>query len=460
MSLYRQAARGLVFFAAIVSVCAGCNRLPGMTPSDRPNVILISVDTLRADMLGCYGHEGSASTSIDSLASQGVVFEQAFAPAPWTPPSHASMLTGMYPSHHGLKPDNSSMRHDKIRLDVPMLAEIFQDAGYATAGYVRGTVLRPRSGFFRGFDHFVSIDHSHRDPRPSPVIPSAIGWLKMKRQKPVFMFLHVYDVHSDYTSLPKYERMHVGPYRGVADGTTSQLQRVRRGDITLAPHDIDHLKNLYRAGIRQFDDQLATLLEALDGPRFSKNTLIVFTSDHGEEFLEHGSVLHGRSHYQEISHVPLIFKGMGLPAGMRISEPVSLVDIFPTLLSLLKLQAPAEVDGIDLSGHWQADRAIDGAPRYLFAESDWGNPGGWDIKRAVRWGNLKLHYDTSTQEVELYDLDADPGERTNLADAEKETVERMLNALEDFMKTKKMGPVNPPLSPEEELELKNLGYLE
>lgn len=450
--------------AIIPLLSAGCGSSPEEVVVDvpeHPNLILISIDTLRADFLGCYGYDRPTSPSIDRFATQSVLFENAVATAPWTPPSHASMLTGLYPSHHGLKPKNTSgIMRDAIRADIPTIAEVLQGKGYQTAAFVRGAVLREGAGFARGFDDFVSMEQDHMSSESSGIRAAAETWLTdMQSDAPFFLFLHFYDVHSDYNSLPEYEEKFTRPYVGVANGTTVQLQDVRNGFISFGIPEAEHLMDLYCAGIRQMDDQFAGLMKFLDDAGLSETTMVVLTSDHGEEFLEHGSVLHGRSYFEELVHVPLIVRGPGIPSGRRVSTPVSLVDIMPTAFSLLNVTSPSPLDGIDLRPLWAPNGTGVAEPRFLFSEADWGNKSP-DIKRVVRYGNHKLHLDRSTNRTKLYNLADDPDEYFDIANESSAIMENLRAQLEAFMKTEVVGPLAPELTSEELEELESLGYID
>ena len=446
--------RGTASLAVLLSVVFA------LACGDSPrNVILISIDTLRADFLGCYGYDRPTSPASDQLAGDGVLFEDVLATSPWTPPSHASMLTGLYPSHHGLKPKDSSMIGDAIRSDVPTLAEVLGKHGYETAAFVRSVVLREESGFGRGFATFVPVDFDYRSRGPSPVSDLALEWLRDRSERPFFLFLHYYDAHSDYRSLPHYEERFVESYDGIADGTTRQLQRVRRGLVELDDEDARHLANLYAAGVRQVDDEVARILQHLDEARISDQTLIILTSDHGEGFLEHGSVLHGRTFYEEITRVPLVLRGPRIPAGLRVSRPASLVDIVPTIVGLVGIEDVLSTDGIDLSPSWSVGAAEISDDRYLFAEADWGNAVP-DARRAVRHGSWKLHVDLSNGETQLYDLAGDRAEQRDLAKHEQSKVARLRAQLATLVEAEPEQSPAPGLSAEEREELRRLGYLE
>lgn len=447
----RTAVPGPLAWLALVAcavLAAGCGR--GASNDHRPNLILISIDTLRADHLGSYGYERPTSPALDVLASEGAVFENVSSTAPWTLPAHGSLLTGLYPSRHGLKSNRS-----QLPADVRTLAEILSERGFRTAAFVNSHYVSDRYGFARGFEQFEYIEENVASVAPCAVGDEAIAWLSKRQKRPFFLFLHTYDVHSDYRSLESYEQQFVRA-EGRMDGTTAQLQRVRTGELELSPADVERTIDLYDAGIRQVDDQIDRLLRHLESKGLAKHTLVAVTSDHGEEFGEHGGVLHGRTQFEELIHVPLIMRGPGLPAGARVPTVASLIDVLPTLLGLLDIPVPAGVDGVFLGGAWDAEHAPP-APRFVFAEADHNNAEA-DIKRAVRSQHHKLHFDRATGELALYDLTGDAGEATDIAAQNAATVDVMRTQLERFMTIETTGQALPPLSDEEAEKLRTLGY--
>jgi arylsulfatase A-like enzyme len=437
--------------AAGLAVGAGC-RGPGRTAAPQ-RIVLISIDTLRADHLGCYGYGRPTSPGIDALARDGVVFEDVSAPSPWTLPSHASLLTGLYPSRHGLK------AHDRyLPSTVPTLAALLGRAGFVTAGVVNSYYLGPRFGLDRGFQEFLYVEEVADQVEPSTrITEQAIAWLRQHRDRRLFLFIHYYDVHSDYRSRPLYEEQFVTPYEGTANGTTAQLMAYREGRVRLEGKDAAHLVDLYDAGVRQMDDELQRLVSFLREEKLLDGTLLVLTSDHGEEFLERGGVLHGRTQFQEVMRVPLLIRGPGLPAGRREEAPASLLDVMPTLFGLLEIEAPPTLDGEDLAPAWRGQAGRLGE-RYLFGEADHNNAEP-DITRAVRHRSFKLHFNRLTGRRELFDLGRDPGERVDRSAREPAVTADLRARLERFMQIR--GEVAPPsrLTPEEIEKLRSLGYL-
>lgn len=438
--------KGLAALSVIAAI-AGCRG--AARPAPPPRVVLVSVDTLRADHLGGYGYGRPTSPGIDGLAREGILFEDVSAPSPWTLPSHASLLTGLYPSRHGLK------AHDRyLPATVPTLAALLGRAGFVTAAVVNSYNLGPRFGLDRGFQEFLYVEERADQVEPSTrITDQAIAWLRQHRDRRLFLFVHYYDVHSDYRSRPRYEEQFVSPYRGPADGTTAQLMACREGRVRLENRDAAHLIDLYDAGIRQMDDELQRLVSFLREEKLLDGTLFVLTSDHGEEFLERGGVLHGRTQFQEVMRVPLLMRGPGLGAGRRDAAPASLLDVMPTVLTLLQVDAPASLDGENLL---RAGAEREG--RYLFGEADHNNAEP-DITRAVRHRSYKLHFDRLTGRRALFDLVRDPLERVDRAASEPAVTADLEARLERFMQIR--GEAAPParLTPEEVEKLRSLGYL-
>jgi len=337
-------------------------------------------------------------------------------------------------------------------------AEVLREHGYLTAAIVNSLNLSKRHGFERGFDDFTYVKEILKLAEPTKVESKAHEWLSKHNGNPFFLFLHYYDVHSDYHSLPRYEEQFVRPYQGITDGSTRQLLRFRKNMFSLDDDDAKHLIDLYDAGIRQMDDGMARLFALLEKKDMLDNTLIIVTTDHGEEFLEHGGVLHGRTQFQEVIRVPLLIRGPGLPHSKRLRYITSLVDVMPTILTLQGISPPASLDGINLCPLWQKSNA-QLPQRYIFSEADHNNTIN-DIKRAIRHLQYKLHYDRLSKEVQLYDLSDDPQEKVDVAHKHTQLVDTMFSSLKDFMNISKTGRKLGPLSPEEIKNLKSLGYLQ
>jgi arylsulfatase A-like enzyme len=433
--------------AALALAAFGCGA------PQRPNVILISIDTLRADHVGAYGQPRPTTPALDRIAAAGAVFEQAFAPSPWTLPSHASMLTGLAPARHGLV--------DVDRVLAPAISTIAEElraAGVRTGAIVNSAFLGPANGLDRGFERFRHVPETGPRPAAPRMIGEVAAWLDAWQEEPFFLFFHVYDVHSDYIPGPEQRALFVGPYEGPQDGTTAQLRRIRRGEYEPTPADQAHVRDLYAGGVRRTDDALATLYATLDGLDLARDTFVIVTSDHGEELFERGDVLHGRTLYDESIRVPLVVRGPGVAAGSRIAQPATHADLTPTIRALFGLAA-RDADGIDLGPWLRGEAAPTG--RALVAEIapqrmlDEDRP---PRLVAVRTPEAKLIRDLDADRVELYDLVADPGERRDVAAAQPERVAALAPALDAYVAQARAVAEQVELSAEEVERLRALGY--
>jgi arylsulfatase A-like enzyme len=316
---------------------------PETRPSDVParNVLLVSLDTLRADRLGAYGYPLAVSPVLDTLAREGTLFARAFAQASWTVPSHATMLTGTYPCVHGLGFDESNRNAPPERLvgsplaaGVRPLAEILRAAGYHSAAFTEDGFVDPGS-FQRGFDEFTANKHGGRAAGVvEETVRSSVEWLRAHAGERFFLFVHTYQVHEPYTPPPAYEWL-----AGLRE------LPVPPGALPPAPqYESDAAK--YTAEVAYTDASLAPLFAALADLGVADRTIVIVTSDHGEAFGEQGAVRHGNGITEEEIHVPLIWRAPGLiAAGRRIESMVGVVDIAPTVLALLGLPSPDWMQG-------------------------------------------------------------------------------------------------------------------
>jgi len=452
-----------VSIALVVTSCAAPERTEHGDAADvaaARNVILVSLDTLRADRLSCYGYPVLTSPTLDRLAREGVRFTNAVATSPWTLPSHASLLTGLYPHRHGATGPTRG-----IPDEIPVLAEALAKSGFATAGFVSSSFLAPKRGLDRGFETYrVLSEWGRRETGETflrnpgtDVTDAALAWLHTHADERFFLFLHYYDAHADYAPPARHRAGIVGPYDGPASGTNKQLLAVRRGQMSYQAEDVVHVASLYDAEIRAVDAELARVIDFLDAAELTGSTLVVVTSDHGEEFLERGSVLHGRTYYQEVISIPLVLRGPGVPAAHSVDAPVSLVDVAPTVLARTGVDARMPFQGTDLAPLWVAGQTLEN--RHVMAEADWQNsvPG---MFRMVRDGRYKLIHEWRTGRSELYDLREDPGETKDLSRIEPRRHAALLAALADLMTAGPAEGVPSAVSPDEIERMRVLGYLD
>ena len=360
-----------------IGLALGCNRISAQRG---PNVLLVTIDTLRADRVGAYGARDVATPTLDALAARGVLFEQAMAAVPLTLPSHASILTGQYPPTHGV-------RHNAVFVlsrRAETLAERFSDAGYATGAVVGAAVLERAFGLEQGFDSYDDDLPTERSSsagffeRPAADITDrALEWLR-ETNRPFFLWVHYYDVHA----------VHEPP----------------------EPFKSRFLASPYDGEVANVDAELGRLLAALADERRLANTIVAVTADHGEGLGEHGEETHSYLIYDSVLHVPMIFAGPGLPAGKRVAPVASNTGIAATLLALAGAPPLHETDVGDLASLWR--EAAASAPGEAYAESLAGELDfGWAPLYAIRTD--RYHYIRAPR-PELYDLEADPHELRNL----------------------------------------------
>lgn len=323
--------------------------LEGRRPA---GIILISIDTLRADHLGAYGYPLDTSPFFDELAARGTLFENAIVQLPGTLPSHMSMFTGLYPAQHGVYPPDSV-----LSAEIPTLPEIFRAAGYRTAGFTEGGYVAGHFGFARGFDDFVDVTPSKPGgaARTFGLVKDWVDGLQPGER--FFLFVHTYEVHDPYLPAEPYRsNSWPGEAPEIWEPNGANLTAASRGLLPVSAEVVEYFAALYDAGIRTVDDVLRDFMEHLWAAGLSRDTLVVITSDHGEEFLEHGSFVH-RQIYPETLHVPLLFRRLGQRSGARVQDLVESVDLAPTLLEV----AGIEVNASDFGGV-SFSSSLDGGP--------------------------------------------------------------------------------------------------
>jgi len=377
------------------------------------NVILVSIDTLRADHLGTYGGENPTSPTLDRFAAAGTLFEHVMTTYPSTTAAHMSMLTGTYPAVHGVV---APIR--QLAASIHPLAELLADAGYDTAAVTEDGMVAAAVGFRRGFSYYREF----KDETPISTlghvaegVTAALAWLGAHHDERFFLFLHTYQVHGPYTPPPEFNLFKT--YRG-PDGA------VRTIDATASEEDRNRL--LYDGEIRYTDHELGRLLTGLDTLGLAESTIVIVTADHGEALsLTHGFLGHGWHVYEEVMHVPLMLRAPGLvPAGVRVPPPVSLVDVVPTVLALLGLPVPSYVQGRSLLPllHDPGATPFPGRPVYgeLLRSAE-------ARTIAVRLGTWKwILNEPELRPAEVYDVTADRDELHNVATPERVAIGKAL----------------------------------
>jgi arylsulfatase A-like enzyme len=389
-----------------------------------PDVILVTVDTLRADHLSCYGYLRNTSPSIDALAADGILFDNAFTTVPRTTPALASLMTGDYPRKHGLM-----TLLDALSSEKRTLAEVLSEQGYATAAFVTPSVHR-QSALWQGFDVFDDrMDSDDRKARAEQMAARALRWLDEHRGERLFLWLHLWDPHFRYDPPAPHDEA-FDPQTGERP---SLYRRIDRGELKLgelyfendlAKEEVAQLVAQYDGEIRYADSVIGQFLDRLRDLSLYAPALVVFTADHGESLGEHGYYFeHGEYLYDASLRIPLILKlPLGRRAGSRITDPAMIFDVAPTVLSILSLEERLGSPGRDLSsasrsGEPLRETIFHETGRRFFAQNPRrhldGPAGHWKSVRAGDWKLIRIP--TPDGDIhELYDLGEDPGETRNL----------------------------------------------
>lgn len=419
----------------LVLACAFAAATCAPQAPPRLNILVVSIDTLRADHLGCYGYGRPTSPAIDAFAARSTLFENAHSSASWTLPSFASLFTSLYSTTHGCWKVDS-----RLESEHDTLAEHLRDAGWDTSLVVPHMFLSGQYGLQQGFVHVDdtlvrTATESNKVVSSPAMTEKASAWLERKKrspeQSPFFLWVHYFDPHDLYL-----------PHEGVSEqfGTTEEI-------------------DLYDGEIRFVDDHVGRLLAKVDELYGLDKTVVAIVADHGEEFGEHGHRRHGYSLYQEAVRIPLVIHAPGMKPG-RVQDLVSNIDFMPTLLELAGVAPRGRMEGRSLAPFLRGGTL---PPRGALSEVRWHDD---QDMRCWREGDLKLHEDRSKggERDELYDLGADPKERTNLLETRTELVLRLrdgiAHALGSALKLAKLYPqprrYQP--SPGDQARLGALGY--
>jgi arylsulfatase A-like enzyme len=450
-----------------LAVAAGCGQPAGKS------IVVITLDTTRADHLGCYGYPLPTSPNIDALSQQGVLFEQAYAPMPQTLPSHSTLFTGLPPRAH-LALENAHV----LRQGIGTLAESLAARDYETAAFIGSRVLAKGTGIERGFAVFdeptgVQRDIQHEVERSATAVTdSALSWALARHfaAKPFLLWAHYYDPHGPYE--PREQRIPAAAVEPLVK-QHSEFQALSADALK----DTESIWFGYDNELAAMDAQVGRLLKGLRQRKMLEDTVIVVVGDHGEGLMEHGEKSHGTTLFQELMLVPLIVVlPDGSHAGTRIKAVVQMQDLLPTILDLAGLAgAGGELPGVDLATSLRA--GAEPAPRPVFIERPYYDPDSPRASRALShgWGFgemagvvdgkdklIRLPPDPQTQAVvsQLYNLSADPDELHDVAAEHPETVARLSAMLDAWLAR---WPVDengeaPVLSPERQEDLERLGY--
>jgi len=407
----------------------------------RPHVVLVSLDTLRAGNLGCYGHERDTSPYLDDLARRSVRFESAYAQASVTLASHLSLLTSLYPPQFGIVRNdgkNHMQNVTKLRLadGVVTLAEVLAEAGYSTAGFAGGGLLSSSYGFDQGFDHFWHASKPEESTL-SESLPRLFNWLDAWQEshdedERVFLFLHSYDIHDPYRAPAPFKKAFTDRRAEQfvrQEGFPPMTTALQTNLPDPTPEQLAEIMGFYDNGIAYADDRMAALEQGLRDRGLWENTLFVVLSDHGEEFKEHGDWGHPPKIFRELTHVPLIVRfPQDGHAGVVVESPVELLDVAPTILEWLEIPRPSDWRGLSLIP------LVEGRPEPTPDRPIYSEVANERFAiRGIRQGDWLLVWHGAAERTELYDLANDPGEQHDVAAEHEDVVAEMLGYLKSWM---------------------------
>ena len=439
----------------------------GTTANRQPNVLLLTIDTLRADRIGAYGFAQAHTPILDQFAREGVRFDHANCQLPQTDPSHAALMTGQYASTNGVK----AHMVDQIRPDAQTMATVFQAAGYQTAGFYSWVSLDPQyCGLDRGFQTYAGyvIDRGASLANP-PLGPLAATYQGLKAQVPIlntadlvlgpgddyeerldgradvtnqavfswldahasdgpfFLWVHYFDPHYPYAPPVGYDHIHGIAYQGSVDGSIETIHQLQQGQLKPNPADLARLEELYQGEIAFADAQFGALLDHLTQLGTKDDTIIAVTGDHGESFGEHGDWTHGWKAYETEIRVPLLLRyPRRLPAGRQVAAPVQLIDLLPTFRDLTGISAPRLIQGTSILP--VLDDRTSGSGRTAFTEI-----ADESFVSILTWENWKMIRNNATGQLQLYNLDQDETEQSNLLGANPSISVEMAARLQDLM---------------------------
>jgi len=398
-------------YTPVVS-CPGCN------------IVFVSFDDLGASRVHSYGYQRTTTPSIDFFAENGFKFTNAISSSSWTLPSSMSWFTGVYPSKHKILNEYSFLASQEEVLSTPenlnnvllTLPQILKENGYTTGGFTGGAALNGKFGFTKGFDKYFDEEDFGGF---NITVPEALRWISDNKDKKLFVFLHSYDIHGQHTPENGYDRRFLDfNYEGTLTGSKEEQKKLREdallaGQISLSDEDVRFLSDLYDEKVQRADEAFGKFIEEYKKLGLFDKTIFIITSDHGEEFYEHGRIDHGHSLYDELLKVPLVIWVPGNSKGVVIKDQVRSIDIFPTILEISEIpfseNLSGQLEGVSLVPLAKGARLkLDAYPETDYRYSV--------FLRAIRTAdNYKYILNIENGEEQFYDLSADPLELKNMA---------------------------------------------
>jgi len=449
---------GVVVYAAVTT---GCSSGRTLASSHRPNVILITIDTLRRDHVSCYGQGHQTTPFLDRLATQAVRFDRAYSTSSWTVPSVVSMLTSLYSMTHGVRygyvaTTGQVLEQPILGADLELLPEILHDHGYQTFGVTANEHLRGKQGFARGFDRYTCVGFESGVALEEPLREIRA---RIDSSRPYFLWVHYFDPHMPYDSnrpellgyldgVPKVDADALGRVQSLASSEEFQALDLRDN-----PDAVAYARASYDSDVRLADSFVEDLFDLFE---IDPDDLVLVTSDHGEEFYEHHAFGHGHALFEELLRIPLIVRLPGSRhAGRVVGERVSLIDVLPTILDVAGIEPPSPIHGSSMLPLLESGGGED---HVVYAST-----AKVDEVRAVMVGSLKMIQPVGyPEQAMLFDLEQDPGEQRNVADERPEEL-RELRRVMALLRMSRQRPGVPldalPVPPERLEALRSLGYV-
>jgi arylsulfatase A-like enzyme len=454
------------------------NSFSNSQKSIQPNIILISLDTLRADHLKCYGYGRQTSPHMDRLGADGAIFTNAFSSTSWTLPAHISLLTSLDNRHHGV-----DKRNPYLDRSIATLADVLRKEEYFTCAITGGALVGQRFGFSQGFDFYREFMRSRRKPNSAKILYNHVNrWLDENKDRRFFLFLHTYQTHAPYSCPHPYNSFFFKDKK--MPWTQGDIEKILfrprpRGKFpfnTLSPLERENIVDLYDGEIRFTDEVLIKpLIKKLKKLHLYENTMIILTSDHGEEFFDHRAWLHGHSLYNELLHIPLIIKfPQSKYKNMRLHNNVSIVDIMPTILDEMEIDFSGyNFDGVSLVDYLQNGEQED---QLILADVDsFKNPDILPAKIALFQNGYKLIMNNDfgrppeyylpipppIAKFELYDMQRDPTELHNLFDQKSAIIRNLISKIPEIYRVRSKRPSAKRKEMDKDFEktMRALGYI-
>ena len=439
----------ILALATVMLLAASCGDESAPAAGGRPNILLVLIDTIRADHMGCYGHHRPTTPHLDSLAGAGTLYARMMSGSPWTLPSMTTTFTGLTERQHRARLRERTFYG--VDPALPFMPLLLKEEGYRTAAFFNVIYMSEHFGFHRGFDHFdcEGLVELWNSRTAGETVDALLAWLDGREDgRPFFAALHLFDPHATYNPPSPYDTVWADPgYEGRFDstwGVRSDMDEANSGAVAVDSAGVRNLINLYDGEIAYTDAQLGRLLAGLRRRGLGDETLVIVMGDHGEEFADHGRFAHGHTLHAELLQVPLILAGAGVEPGVVDTSLVGNIDVLPTVMAAAGSSAPEGSPGRDLLP------PCDGPPRTMFASGL-----GGCRQACARRLDRKVVWHVAEDSAYAYDLAADPTEMNPLPPDSGLLAEAM-----DYWATPPRGnPRAVPWTNAVEDQLRDLGYI-